>query len=336
MPKHQPQLNCRPPWERILRLHQLLQNREFPNCTTVAREFEVSTRTILRDIEFMQERLKLPIEYDEARWGYSYTRSVDQLPGLPMTEGEMFALLVAHKAIAQYQGTPFQQPLAAAFRKLTGQLDGSTRYTLHNLDEALSFRPFAPDTADLETFQALTRALQERRVVRFQYRNLGAKQAQRRTVHPYHLACIENHWYLFAFDVNRQAMRTFVLTRLSRPQLEQERFEKPRRFNPDEYLRGSLTVFKGEGDYEVVVDFDAWATDLVRGRRWHATQELTELPDGTSRLRLRLDNLEEMERWVLSWGMHATVVRPRELARRIQRTTATLAERYRRMEMERT
>ena len=102
----------------------------------------------------------------------------------------------------------------------------------------------------------------------------------------------------------------------------------------DAHLRGSFGVFKGdpEGDYEVVVDFDAWATDLVRGRRWHATQELTELPDGTSRLRLRLDTLEEMERWVLSWGMHATVVRPRELARRIQRTTATLAERYGRME----
>ena len=94
----------------------------------------------------------------------------------------------------------------------------------------------------------------------------------------------------------------------------------------------SLTVFKGGGDYKVVVDFDAWATDLVRGRRWHATQEFTELPDGTSRLRLRLDNIEEMKRWVLSWGAHATVVRPKELARRIQRTATTLVERYRKME----
>jgi proteasome accessory factor B len=335
MPKRQRQINSRPPWERILRLHQLLQNGEYPNCTQLAEEFEVATRTIKRDVDFMKSRLKLPLAYDDARWGYYYSKPVEQFPGLPMTEAEMFALLVAHKAIAQYQGTPFQQPLAAAFRKLTGQLDGTARYTLHNLDEALSFRPFAPDTADLETFQILTQALQERRVVRFQYRNLGAKQAQRRTVHPYHLACIENHWYLFAFDVTRQAMRTFVLTRLSRPQLEQERFEKPRRFNPDEYLRGSLTVFKGAGDYEVVVDFDAWATDLVRGRRWHATQEFTELPDGTSRLRLRLDNIEEMERWVLSWGTHATVVRPQELARRIQQTAAELEKRYRTTEIER-
>ena len=188
MPKRPRHLCCRPPWERILRLHQLLQNGEYPNCTRIAREFEVAIRTIKRDVEFMKCRLRLPVAYDDQRWGYCYTKPVEQFPSLPMTEAEMFGLLVAHKAIAQYQGTPFQQPLAAAFRKLTGQLDGGARYTLGNLDEAFSFRPFAPDTADLETFQMLTRALQERRGVRFQYRNLGAKQAQRRTVHPYHLA----------------------------------------------------------------------------------------------------------------------------------------------------
>jgi proteasome accessory factor B len=89
----------------------------------------------------MKCRLKLPLAYDDQHWGYCYTKPVEQFPSLPMTEGEMFGLLVAHKAIAQYQGTPFQQPLEVAFRKLTGQLDGSARYTLHNLDEAYSFRP---------------------------------------------------------------------------------------------------------------------------------------------------------------------------------------------------
>ena len=78
----------------------------------------------------------------------------------------------------------------------------------------------------------------------------------------------------------------------------------------------------------MVIDFDAWAGDLVRGRHWHATQELTELPSGEVRLRLRLNSLEEAERWVLSWGVRATVVRPRALARRIQDIAATLARRY--------
>ena len=50
-------------------------------------------------------------------------------------------------------------PLPCAFRRLTGQLDSSTKYSLGSLDEALSFRPFAPEDTDLESFEILTRAL---------------------------------------------------------------------------------------------------------------------------------------------------------------------------------
>ena len=142
-----------------------------------------------------------------------------------------------------------------------------------NLDEALSFRPFAPEDTDLETFEILTRALKERRVLKFQYRNLGAEKAQGRLVHPYHLACVDNHWYLFAFDVKRQAMRTFALPRLKSPEITAERFTIPKKFNLNEYLKGSLTVFKGDDDYEIVVEFDSWAADLVRGRNAHHIAE---------------------------------------------------------------
>ncbi len=137
-----------------------------------------------------------------------------------------------------------------------------------------------------------------------------------------------NHWYLFAFDVNRKAMRTFVLSRLRELELLKEKFTPDTKFNPDEYLKGSFTVFKGDEDYEVVIEFDVWATDLIRGRKWHASQNFTELPNGTLRLTMRLNNIEEMEQWVLSWGLHATVLRPIELAKRLRHTIAGLAKRY--------
>ena len=204
MAKNDRRSTARPPLERIMRIHERLQKNEFPNCTTMAREFEVGIRTLKRDIDFMKVRLKLPIAYHETRYGYFYTTPVDHFLHTAVTEAELFALLVAHKAISQYHGTPFQAPLEAAFRKLTGQLDQSSGFSLGNLGQMVSFRPFAPEDTDLNAFQTLTRAVQERRAVQFLYRNLGAEKAQRRQVHPYHLACIENHWYLFAFDVNRE------------------------------------------------------------------------------------------------------------------------------------
>ncbi len=311
-----------------MRIHLLLQKGRHPNSAKLARELEVSTRTIKRDIDFMKCRLNLPIEYDARRYGFYYSNPVDQFPTVPITEAEIFALLVAQKAIAQYRGTPFQQPLDAAFRKMTAGLDRNDRFTLDNFEAGLSFRPFAPEDADLQNFQLLSQALRESRAIRFQYRKLGTKRARRRHAHPHHLACIDNHWYLFAFDVDRQAMRTFVLARLSRPELTGERFVRQQDFNADEYLRGSFTVFKGREDFEIVIDFDAWAADLVRGRRWHPTQEWIALPNGCARLRMRLNNVEEMEQWVLSWGAHATVVRPAELVERVRVTARKLAERY--------
>lgn len=311
-----------------MQIHERIKANRYPNCTKLGKDIEVSTRTIKRDIDFMKYRLNLPIEYDELRYGYFYTKPVDQFPSMPVTEAEVFALLVAHKAIAQYQGTPYQKPLDAAFRKLTGQLDTQAKFTLGSLDEALSFRPFAPGDTDLEIFQILTRALQEQRAVKFEYKNLGARNYQSRHVRPYHLACIQNHWYLFAFDVNRKAMRTFVLSRLRELELLKEKFAPDATFNPDDYLKGSFTVFKGTEDYEVVIEFDVWATDLIRGRKWHASQNFTELPNGTSRLTMRLNNIEEMEQWVLSWGLHATVLRPAELSKRLRNTIAGLTHRY--------
>ena len=88
----------------------------------------------------MRDRLALPIDYHPTRYGYFYTKDVTQFPMVAITEAEMFALLVADKAIAQYRGMPFQKPLEMAFRKLTGQLDGE-EFFVENLDNAISFRP---------------------------------------------------------------------------------------------------------------------------------------------------------------------------------------------------
>jgi hypothetical protein len=77
-------------------------------------------------------------------------------------------------------------------------------------------------------------------------------------------------------------MRTFVLARLSRPPLTGRRFELSKRFDLNEFLKGSLGLFKGQEDFELVAELEAWATDDVRGRRLHSSQELTEMPGGNS------------------------------------------------------
>ncbi|MBL6766247.1 MAG: WYL domain-containing protein [Verrucomicrobiae bacterium] len=334
MPKVAAELHSRPPLERMMRIHERIKQGRFPNCNDFSAELEMSARTIKRDIDFMKYRLNLPIEYDARKYGYYYSAAVDQFPSVPVTEAEIFALMVAHEAVAQYRGTPFEQPLQTAFAKLTGQLDGNNAFTMANLHEALSFRPFAPEEVNLECFQVLTRGIKERQRVKFSYKNLGADQAQSRQVNPYHLACVDNRWYIIGFDVRRKGMRTFSLSRMKEVEVLADEFEVPAEFRIDDYLKGSFGIFKAEDDFEVVLEFDRWATDLVSERRWHPSQELVRFGDGRSRMTLRLNNIEEIERWVLGWGAHVTVVRPQSLADRILKVARELVQRYERLDEE--
>ncbi len=315
--------------ERMMRIHRKIEDREYPNCTKMSAEFEVSVRTLKRDIEFMRDRLELPIAFDVPKNGYFFTKSVPHFPRVPLTEREIVGLFVAQKTIAQYQGTSLQPVLDSAFRKMTAQLDDSVQFSLDGVDEVMSIRPFAPGDAELETFEILTRAVRERRVVRFVYRKHGEQKQLQKCVHPYRVAYVNNQWTLFARDPKAGALvRKFILARLSKPELSAEKFSVSERFDLDKELSGSLGVFKGKDDYEVVVEFDAWGADDVRGRLWHPSQELTDHPGGGLTLKMRLNSLEEVERWVLGYGRHATVVGPAELRERVRGVASDLVKRY--------
>jgi predicted DNA-binding transcriptional regulator YafY len=209
---------------RMKKILGLLQNGTYPNCNAVAVELEVSPRTVARDIDCMRDDLELPIEYDDKRHGFYLTGPVQGLPIVPVTSKELFSVCVAHKAIEHYRGTALEKPLELAFKQFAGRLDDDERFTLQSLDEVLSLRPFAPDDADLELFELVTRALTERRAMQFQYRKPGERPTELRHVHPYHLFEFAHRWYLLAHDVKRRAIRTFVLGRMRGATVTNEKF----------------------------------------------------------------------------------------------------------------
>jgi predicted DNA-binding transcriptional regulator YafY len=69
----------------MLRLHQRLMEGRYPNCRQMAEEFEVAAKTVQRDINFMRDQMRLPIEYDKARFGFHYTRPVIALPAMDLS-----------------------------------------------------------------------------------------------------------------------------------------------------------------------------------------------------------------------------------------------------------
>jgi proteasome accessory factor B len=317
-------LRSRPPLERMLRIHQALQSGKFPNASTLAREIEVATKTIHRDIEFMRDRLGLPVEYDSARIGYHYTEEVSAFPNIQITEGELFALIVAEKALQQYRGTSFEKPILSAIRKMEQSLPDTISLNLADIGQTISFRTSAEPILKLEIFDTLARAAAHRQQIELAYRKPGQPQPEKRLVDPYHLANINGEWYLFAYDHARKGIRTFVPARVQSVKPTGKTFERPQKFSLEKRLRDSFGVHSGEGEYEVVIRFNARAADYVREKKWHESQQLRELKGGGVELRMKLSSLMEIERWVLSWGGDATVVKPRELAEVVKKSAEAI------------
>ncbi len=301
-----------------MRIHQAIQSGHFPNASKLAAEIEVATKTIHRDIEFMRDRLNLPIEYNAGRNGYFYAGEVSAFPTMQITEGELFALVVAEKALQQYRGTSFEKPLLSALRKMEQALPDTISLNLADLEQTISFRTRAEPILNLGIFDALAKAVARRQQLEFNYRKPGAKNAEKRIVDPYHLANVNGEWFLYAFDHGRKDFRKFVPTRILEIKPTGKTFERSRKFSLEKEFRDSFCVHSGQGEFEVVLRFSPRAADYIREKKWHESQELRELKGRGVELKLKLSSLVEIERWILSWGGDAKVLKPRELAESIR------------------
>ncbi|MEY2556807.1 MAG: hypothetical protein QOE34_232 [Verrucomicrobiota bacterium] len=302
-----------------MRLHAALKARHFPNCQKIAAELEVSAKTIQRDIDFMRDRLGLPIDYHPQEFGFYYTETVTGFPSIEVSEGEITALLVAQKALAQYKGTPFERPLQSAFRKITDGLKDRVSFSWTDLEDVISFRSAGASVSDLELFETVSQAVLRSVELNFEYRKLRSSGYEPRRVRPYHLGCLENQWYLFAEDLDRKQLRTFALPRMRSLSMTTKGFRRPADFSITKILSGSFGVFSSGRKYRIRLQFDPYAARLVSERTWHESQRIRSLPDGSITLQLELGGLEEIERWILSWGAHVRVLEPRALVDRIRK-----------------
>ena len=303
----------------MLRIHQAIQSGQFPNAPRLAAELEVSSKSIQRDLDFMRDRLDLPLEFNRARHGYHYTQEVSGFPTLHITEGELFALLVAEKALQQYRGTTFEKPLVSAFKKMSASLPDIVSLHLADWDQTISFRTSAVPILNLEVFDTLAKATANRTQLTLVYRKPGQRETDKRVIDPYHLANINGEWFLFAYDHSRQDIRTFAPARIQSLEPTGKRFVRPQKFSLERRLRDSFGVHSGQGEFEVVIRFDELIADYIREKKWHASQELRELKGGGVELRLRLSSLGEIERWILSWGGNAVPLKPPALVEAVKK-----------------
>ncbi len=312
----------RRPLFRIYEIHAAILQGNYPNCTGLAEKLSVERKTIQRDITFMRDEFKLPIVYDDAQHGYYYDRDVSDFPVFQTTAEELAGLFLTRNALESVRGTALAAVLHEAFAKLTRGMLGKVQFAWGDLDQAFTRKVVEQDPRDIKRFGEIAQAVLNQRVTNFYYRKLGADTGELRRVHPLHLGEVDGGWYLIAYDLERDALRTFALPRMSRIKTLNKCFERPLGFEGRAYLKQSFGIWNVAGDhsrYLVRVELRNYAARLAQERRWHPTQDLVPLNAKATRVEVRFEvgRLEEVLRWVLSFGSQAKALAPPELVRMV-------------------
>ncbi len=315
--------------ERVFWIDQEIRLGRYPTARTIANHFEVSTKTAQRTVDFMRDRLRLPLAYSYEHRGWYYTEPTYALPAIELSEGDLVAILLAERLVQQYRGTAIVHQVETAFSKVIGAMTDLVSVDLGSLAEAYSFEAQATSELDPELFRRLGRAAKEHLRIEMTYYTANRGQMTRRQVDPLHLRNYLGEWYLIAFDHLRGGIRDFHAGRIRELEVTEERFGWPEEFDLREYLESGFAMIRGQNPIEVEIIFDEYQARWMRERgKFHPTEEREEMPDGGLRVKMHVTALDGVKRFVMQYGSHAQVIAPKELRQEIQEEITEMQKNY--------
>ncbi|MBS0661024.1 MAG: YafY family transcriptional regulator [Verrucomicrobia bacterium] len=289
--------------DRLVALVMLLQSRRVVTAAEMAAHFEITERTVYRDLAALGEG-GVPI-VGEPGVGYRLMRGY-QLPPVMFTSEEAFALVTGGMLAERMTDESVRERIRTALGKVTAVLPADLQGRVERLGAAMQVRARRPGAGPVPLCR-LQLALAERRVLRLRYRALEAPEATERMVEPLALVFYLDHWHLFAWCRLREAVRDFRVDRIASCEVLAEPTPPRPDFNLGEHL-----AFNPPADsyVPVVLEFHPRLMQTVR-RNWGPTL-LAEEPTADGWVRAELACFEEryLARWLLSAGPLARIVEP--------------------------
>ena len=259
-----------------------------------------SRATIYRDVTLLME-VGFPIDKSMVNSEARYR--IDDHPAAPLRLSplQLSAIHFARERLTPLEGTSVVRELD----RVLAQAKEKERPAL-----ALSLGDAAHPTPRASA--AIERALRDRRRLRFVYAGVKERAASERHVDPLALHLSDNHLYLAAYDLDKEALRTFKLVRMSDVEVLSEPASRHDEYDTGDLFADAVKAWSGEV-IEVRVRVparlarfaDEWP--LVEG------QTITETGDGFAIVIAEVAGLIEPMRWVLRWGGDAVVLSPPEL-----------------------
>lgn len=298
--------------DRLLGIITVLLQKGRATAPELAKRFEVSSRTIFRDVEDIC-KAGIPLVTMQGGGGGIAIADGYSLNHSALTADELESILAGLKSLGSVSDEPRLERLIT---KLTPgrQAVVSMRDNIV-IDLASHYKASLSDKIAL-----IKSSIASNRLIRFDYYSERGRAP--RVIEPYFIAFKWSAWYVFGFCTDRKDFRLFKLNRLWNIEMLNTAFE-PREIpademDLDEYFDGASTatvLFDKSVEYLIVEEY---------GPDSYEEQE-----DGWLRLKVKYSNERYIRRWLLGFGDSAMVLEPPELADEIGRTVKMMGMKYR-------
>lgn len=304
-------------YSQAARLHDVIRILEARYGATVdelAEECQVNRRTIYRDLRAIADA-GYPLEREETDEGalYRFITGFKNLPPITFSLEELMTLYLCRGQLGFLQGTPFQDDLDAIFGRIRSSLPPRSVAHLERIASAAAprFQGVRNYRDKKEILAALRRALLYQYRCRLRYAP-ARRAAESYEFDPYLLLFYQNSLYLGGYAHNRKSLRLFLIDRVQKVEVLEERFEVPEDFRAED-LTGQAFGLIDDAPLELDLRFGPAVAHLVRERTWHPEQILDEVGDGSLRLRFTAAGRAEILSWLYSFIPHVEVLGPAPL-----------------------
>ncbi|MEO8612160.1 MAG: YafY family protein [Chloroflexota bacterium] len=294
--------------DRLLAIVLEMQAKGWQRAEDLAATFEISKRTIYRDMDALAES-GVPVVSSPGQ-GYSLVEGYF-LPPVHFSPDEAIILLLGADFMAQSFDAQYRAAARSAGSKIQAVLPDSSRAEVADLQTSLRFIPMFPldGMARPELLQQIRRAVIERKTVRMDYHTRSGEEVAgtktRRDADPYGLIHLDRTWYLVAYCHLRHDIRHFRLDRVDRLQVLDKTFTRPDNFQlgPSPDNRPGITIRALFSP-----DVARWVKEE---RNFYKTAE-EDRPDGLL-ITFSVRQESDLVQWLLGWGRHVCVLEPQSV-----------------------
>lgn len=202
-------------FDRVASILIMLQTRQWITAGEMAARFDVSLRTIYRDLGTL-DQAGIPLCAEPGK-GYSLAAGY-RLPPVMLTTDEAATLLMAEKMMAKLSDHSAQDCFRSAFDKIRSVLPARDKAMIEHLDNSIEVY-HTPSIADKECsnrfLTSIQQALTKKEVITIGYQAFHSDEAmQQRDIEPIGLCFYSMHWHLIAWCRLRNDYRDFRVDRI--------------------------------------------------------------------------------------------------------------------------